>query len=163
MNLVINPNVDTDLALRRLYPSAVRVGLDVLREAGWITQVPSRPEVVVPLGEPIYALDDFSLATRPASWFKRVAPGLTLSDRGVSRLQPVWALADMLARAVDRRVRDAGLLDPDDVDFESAAADQDMPAALEAFGLDAAVLTPAGYLEIKEREINFPYLECVLR
>ena len=156
MNLVVNPHVDPDIALRRLYPSAVRTGVDILREAGWTTQIPACPEVVVPQGEPLYALDGFVLATRAASWFAQVAPGLQRSDTRLARLRPAWALADMLARAADRRVRDAWLLDPDDLDLLSAAEDSEMPAALAALGLKSEVLQPQRYSDLLDQRQSLP-------
>jgi hypothetical protein len=143
MNLVRNRQLDPALALRRAYPQAVKLGVDVLREAGWTTQIPSTIEVAIPVGSSAYSLDGFALSTRTAKWYQRIAPGMERVQHGLDRLRPAWALADMLARAQDARVRHAWLLDPEDLDLEAARADNQMPSALKAHDLEMSCLEDA--------------------
>lgn len=148
MNLVRNPHVNPEVALRRVFPLAVRVGVDLLREAGWTTQIPNLPEVAVPQPGPIYAVEGFALTGRSGKWFTRVAPSVTPVDVGLRRLTPAWALADMVARALDGRVRQAWLLAPDDLDLSAARQDPALPTALAAFGVDEHHLTDDGYAQL---------------
>jgi hypothetical protein len=117
----------------------------VLRNAGWTTQIPTVPEVAVPTGSSLYTLPSYALSTRTARWFHAVAPGLAQVAHGIPSLQPAWALADMLARAQDRRIRSAWLLDPEDIDLHSARQDKDAARAMQALGLPVNDLEDAGY------------------
>ena len=148
MNLVRNRQVNPEAALRRAFPNAVKVGVDVLREAGWTTQIPTMPEVAVPTSSALYTLHDFELTTRPNKWFLRITPGLQTAEQGINQLKPAWALADMLARARDSRIKKAWLLDPEDIDLESAKSDQDMTAAMRAFKASINDLSDSGYERI---------------
>jgi hypothetical protein len=148
MNLVRNPQVSPELALRRVYPHAVKVGVDILRAAGWTTQIPSALDVAVPTGSSLYDLPGYHLSTRTAKWYLSVAPGTDKAHLGIDRLQPAWALADMLARAQDARVRKAWLLDPEDLDLESVRGDKKISVALQAFGLGMDSVEDAGYERI---------------
>ncbi len=147
MNLVVNRQVNPEVALRRVFAQAVGVGVDVLRAAGWTTQIPSSIEVAVPIGSASYAVEGFVISTRPVKWFERVALGIEKVQQGIDRLHPAWALADMLARAQDRRVRNAWLLDPEDLDLTSVRADKETWRALAAFGLEVNCVTDAGYAQ----------------
>lgn len=148
MNLVRNRQVNPEQALRRAFPQAVKVGVDILREAGWTTQIPSALDVAVPTGCSLYDLPGFTLSTRTAKWFQRVVPGTDKVQQGIDRLQPAWALADMLARAQDARVRNAWLLDPEDLDLESVRRDKKINVALQAFGLESDCVRDSGYERI---------------
>jgi hypothetical protein len=44
----------------------VKLGVNVLREAGWTTQIPSIMEVSIPVGSAMYSLEGFELSTRTA-------------------------------------------------------------------------------------------------
>ncbi len=158
MNLVVNPKVNPEVALRRAYPLSVKIGVDMLREAGWTTQIPTRPEVAVPQSGPVYAVEDFNLVGRNDAWFDLIRPGVDTSAGGVSQLRPAWALVDMIARALDRRVRNAWLLDPDDIDLEAAASDEEMSLALVAFGQHAECVTRAGYSALYDQFIERSFL-----
>jgi hypothetical protein len=148
MNLVRNRQADPQAALRRAFAQAVKVGVDVLREAGWTTQIPSTIEVTVPVGSATYELEGFAITTRTAKWFERAAPGVQRVQHGIDRLHPAWALANMLARAQDGRVRNAWLLDPEDLDLHSVREDKETGRALQAFGLDKACVENAGYAQL---------------
>ena len=154
LNLVQNPRANPEAALRRCYPLATRVGVDVLREAGWTTQIPSAPEVAVPRDH-LYAVEGFSLTPRPMSWFERVKPGLQNNPEGVRSLLPAWALADMLDRALDGRVSEPWLLAPDDLDLEAALGHPQIKRAFAAFGISPELVTPLWYAELYD-ELNSP-------
>ncbi|MFM9970070.1 MAG: hypothetical protein ACKVQK_16905 [Burkholderiales bacterium] len=151
MNVFRNRHVNPEAALRRAFPAATKVGADVLREAGWTTQILSLPEVAVPQPGPIYSVEEFTLTGRPNKWFAKVAPGVQQVEDGLMRLKPAWALVDMVARALDRRVRHAWLLAPDDLDLVKARDDKALSEALAALGVDEQYLTDAGYARIHEQ------------
>jgi hypothetical protein len=151
MNLVRNPQVNPEQALRRAFPVAIKVGVDRLRAVGWTTQIPVRPEVAIPQTTSRYNVEGFELTTRPDKWFQTVKPGTDTAYDGVDSLRPAWALADMITRAQDRRVRNAWLPDPEDLDLPAtghAKTDQDIAAALQAFQLPPDGMTAVGYANI---------------
>lgn len=143
MNRVGNRLLNFELALRRAYPQALKLGVDVLRAAGWTTQIPSSIEVAVPTGSAAYSVKGFAISTRTAKWMERARPGVERVQDGLDRLQPAWALADMLARARDARVRHVWLLDPEDVDWQAARANKQIEPALKAMGLEMSCLEDA--------------------
>lgn len=148
MNLVRNPQINPERALRRAFPIAIKVGVDRLRAAGWTTQIAARPEVAIAPDSTRFAVEGFDLTTRSTKWFQTVRPGIDQAPDGLDCLRPVWALADMISRAQDKRVRHAWLPDPEDLDLPSTldqAAQKDMHAAQLAFGLTTDNLTRAGY------------------
>ncbi len=153
MNLVRNRHVNPQATLRRVFPQATKVGADILREAGWTTQIPSLPEVAVPQPGPLYAVKGFLLTGRPAKWFAKVAPGMVLMNDGLVRMQPAWALADMVARALDKRVRHAWLLAPDGLELCEVRRDSTLPAAPAAFAVDEHHLTGSGYAQLYDQLI----------
>jgi hypothetical protein len=150
MNLVRNRQINPDMALRRAYPNAVKVGVDVLREAGWTTQISTTPEVAVPTATALYAVQDFELTTRTDKWFLLAAPGIEKVAQGIHQLKPAWALADMLARAQDSRIKKAWLLDPEDIDLEMARRDKETLQAMQAFKASIDGLSDSGYERIYE-------------
>ena len=135
MNLVQNRRVNPEQALRRAYPRAIKVGLDVLRQAGWTTQIPSAVDVAVPKASGLHGIEGFHLRHRSDKWFGCVSIGVQKLTLGIDQLQPAWAIADMLARAQDKRVADAWLLAPDDVDLDAVFADDVLQPALAAMGV----------------------------
>lgn len=145
MNLVARPQPNPEAALRRALPEAVKIGADVLREAGWTTQIDRQPEVAILTTSPRYLLQDFRLSGRAPRWFATVAPGLIATADGIRHLKPAWALADMILRAMDRRVKDRWLLAPDDIDLQLASGDASTHEAVQAFGLPQSAFTEAGY------------------
>lgn len=151
MNLVRNPHVSPELTVRRAFAQAILVGVDRLRAAGWTTQIPTLPEVAIALASTRYSIEGFALTARPDHWFQTVKPGIDKVALGLDRLRPAWALADMISRAQDKRVRHAWLPDPDDLELPSAltgAVRSDMAAALGAFQLAPDSLQGAGYARI---------------
>ena len=143
MNLVQNRGVNPEQALRRAYPRAIKVGVDVLRQAGWTTQIPSVVDVAIPKASGLHAVEGFHLRHRSDKWFEAVSSGVQKVTLGIDQLQPTWALADMLARAQDRRVQEAWLLDPDDLDLDAVFEDKSLPQAMAALGV--AVHGPEDY------------------
>lgn len=138
MNLLRNRGVSVEVALRRAYPRAIKVGVDVLRQAGWTTQLPSAVDVAIPQSSVPHALEGFVLSRRPERWYTSVFPGVEKVLSGIDQLKPAWALADMMARARDGRVVGAWLLDPEDLDMDSAFSDKEMKKALAQWGLGVA-------------------------
>lgn len=143
MNLVRNRELNPEVALRRAYPRAIKVGVDVLRQAGWTTQIPSAVDVAIPQSSVPHVVDGFVLSRRPERWYALVMPGVDKVNRGIDQLRPAWALVDMMARAGDRRVAGAWLIDPEDLDVDSAFSDKEMKNALLRWGLGA--MNPAAY------------------
>lgn len=145
MNLLRNRQINPEAALRRAFPRAIKVGVDLLREAGWTTQIPSQIDVAIPRTSSLYKLIDFAITMRTEKWFQCTAPGTERVSQGIDRLHPAWALADMIARAEDRRVRHAWLLDPEDIDLQAVRSDKSITPALRAFGLNADSVDDNGY------------------
>lgn len=159
LNLVADQSPKLEQALRQLYPRAVKIGADVLREAGWTTQIIRKPEVAVKPEDGLYKLNDFTLVPRSAQWFERVQPGTTdPSPEALRRLRPAWALADMIWRYLDRRCKDGWLLAPDDIDLDAALDDEEAPAACAAFNLPSDVFSQQAYEHVfDERELAQPF------
>ena len=158
MNRVRNQQVNPEIAMRRAFPGAIKVGVDILRSAGWTTQIPAAAEVAVGSQTTLYAVNDFVLTTRSPAWFLGVTPGIERASGGLDRLAPEWALADMIARAQDKRVRKAWLLDPEDLSLSSVLETKGLPKALASFGLPPDCLRGEGYAQIYQR-FNTPSIE----
>jgi len=151
MNLVRNPQVNPEQALCRAFPQAIKVGLDRLRASGWTTQIPTRPEIAITPISAHYSIEGFDFVTRTQKWFQIVKPGTDSAANGIDCLKPAWALADMISRAQDKRVRHAWLPDPEDLDLsalDSPKLQQDAQAALRAFALVPDALSTTGYARI---------------
>lgn len=148
MNLAVNRHVNPERALQRVFPMATLVGADLLREAGWTTQIVNTPEVATPQSGPLYAVEGFHLTVRADKWFGKTAPGTLYPQGGMARLRPAWAWADMIARVLDKRVRNAWLLAPDDLDFTLIEEDITLTDALAAFGIPETLGTEAGYSQL---------------
>jgi len=154
MNLVRNPQVSPELALRRAFPAGIKVGLDRLRAAAWTTQIPARPEVAIGPTSSRYRIEGFELVTRPEKWFQTVKPGTARASDGLDSLRPAWALADMISRAQDKRVRHTWLPDPEDMEWPgltTASVQNDLQAAQRAFALAPESLTAEGYAAVYDR------------
>lgn len=151
MNRVRNPQVSPEVAMRRAFPDAIKVGVDVLRAAGWTTQIPATPEVAVSSKTTRYAVSGFELTARSPAWFRAVRAGIEHATDGLDRLAPEWALADMIARALDKRVRNAWLLDPEDLAINSVLETKSLPKALAGLGLSPACLLGNGYANIYQQ------------
>lgn len=141
---VEHPNWERALLIAM--PSAVIIGIDALRRAGWTTQVPSRPEVAVTTEQPVYTTHHFEIRPRPPAWFASARPGIAkeLPRESAPVLTPAWALADLL------RQGDWGSfgLWPDDIEWDQVTAKDDASwaQATAAFGVSAPSLAQLGNL-----------------
>lgn len=131
-NTLVCRDVQWAQALKMAMPSAIVMGIEALRIAGWITQVPRVPTVAVNRKDPVYATEHFEVTRRSPAWFDLVAPGV-MAVQPVPVLHPAWALADLLH---DRGWEGSGLA-PDDIDMWmlSTLDHQEWKAAAAAFGL----------------------------
>jgi hypothetical protein len=147
-NLLAGRHPDWEAAAVIAMPSAVLIGIEALRRAGWTRQVTHPPALAVKAGCPVFKTDRFHIAMRDARWFERVAPGIEGESRdGLRALRPAWALADLL--------RETGWegteLSPDDIEWpEVSRAERDWRAARKAFGLapiplSAVAVTPRSH------------------
>lgn len=133
-NALTTEHPDWERALQLAMPSAVIIGIDALRRAGWSTQVPQRPTAAVRVDQPVYATKQFEISARPASWFAAAHPGISRTSREAAAvLKPAWALADLL------RTGDWGGfgLWPDDIQWTEITGHDaaDWLQATAAFGL----------------------------
>jgi hypothetical protein len=141
-NLLASRHPDWEEAVVMAMPSAVLVGIEALRRAGWTTQLLQRPTVAVKSGHPVFKTDHFDLVTRDPRWFDQVAPGIEgRAGEGLRTLRPAWALADLL----DRMGWEHSGLSPDDIEWaQTASAERDWRAARKAFGLAPVALSDMG-------------------
>ncbi len=138
-NLLASRHPDWEGAVVMAMPSAVLIGIEALRRAGWTTQLVQRPAVAVKTGHPVFKTDHFDVLTREPHWFDQVASGIEGNlGEGLRTLRPAWALADLLH---DTGWEHSGL-SPDDIEWSQAAgAERDWRAALKAFGLAPVALS----------------------
>ncbi len=115
LNLLKQPTPAWETALLEAMPSAVIIGIEALRQAGWTTQVPHRPTVAVNAGQSVFSVEHFEVLRRNPKWFETVRTGIQ-GDRslGLPVLSPAWALADMLR---SHPWGECGLW-PDDIDWD---------------------------------------------
>ena len=113
-NVLFHPDPDWNSALKMAMPSAVVVGLEALRLAGWITQTPTQTTVAVDRSQPVFKTSHFEVLARKATWFETVKPGLCRNISTLPILKPAWALADLL------RERDWGEcgLTPEEINWD---------------------------------------------
>lgn len=157
-NLLKSPAPNWEQALLMAMPSAIVVGVEALRRAGWTTQIQRKPTVAVRADQSIFSLDNsapqhdmaieayqasgfegFMVQARSAAWFQKVSNGgMLLSENGAPVLKPAWALVDMLATEGWGK---CGLWQ-DDIDLgEMTSADEsDWAAACAAFDLEVQPL-----------------------
>jgi hypothetical protein len=124
-------------------PSSLAIGIDMLRGAGWVTQIQHRPTIAVQIGRPVYDVEPYVIEQRPESWYALIQPGLLPESIGYHRLpmlRPAWALADML----HEQGWGACGLQPDDLyaDEMSEQDEQDWQAACAAFNLSDELRKP---------------------
>ena len=141
-NLLAGRDPDWEGAVVIAMPSAVLIGIEALRRAGWTTQLVQRPSIAVKSGYPMFQTEHFDAVNRDPHWFDQVAPGVEGSpDEGLRTLRPAWALADLLHGAGWEH---SGL-SPDDIEWSQAAsAERDWRAARKAFGLAPVALSDMG-------------------
>ena len=139
VNLLKDPVPDWEAALLKAMPSAVAIGIEVLRQAGWTTQVPQRPAVAVNARHPVYRVEPFEAVKREPRWFEAVRAGIQRDHPlALPALRPAWALCDMLRTG---RWGECGLW-PDDIDWHRVTDqdEADWQAACAALGLPPAPL-----------------------
>lgn len=141
-NLLVSPQPHWEKALLMAMPSAVTIGVEALRLAGWTTQVPRRPTVAVNAKHSVFNVDPFEAIARDPLWFEQARGGIQ-GDRtvGLPVLRPAWALADMLCTD---KWGACGLW-PDDIDWDVVSEDDedDWHLACAAFGMPPSPLRAA--------------------
>lgn len=143
-NLLTNPNPNWAQALLAAMPSAVVIGIESLRQAGWTTQVPQRPAVVINAKQPVYSIEPYEVMVRNAEWFDAARAGISSdSVNGLPVLKPAWALADMLR---DQGWGTCGLW-PDDIAWSETTEqdEQDWQTACRAFDLPQTKLQDSAH------------------
>lgn len=137
---LLGQDVNWEVAAKKVMPTAIVVGLEILLRENWITQIVQRPDLVVAPVDTAFKLDRFNVQRRPAEWFTRMRRGMVAaeSDAVLPTLRPAWALADMLAQ----EGWGACGIQPDDIDW-SAVTDRDRRQwvnAIRAVGLAPEVI-----------------------
>jgi len=141
-NLLASRHPDWEGAVVIAMPSAVLIGIEALRRAGWTTQLLQRPTIAVKFSSPMFKTDHFEVVNRDPHWFNQVAPAIEGHPReGLRILRPAWALADLLYHG---GWEESGL-SPDDIEWsQPASAERDWRAARKAFGLAPIALSNMG-------------------
>lgn len=140
-NLVIERRPNWEVAARLAMPTAVVIGVEVLRRAGWTTQIPSMPTIAVSSARPTYQLQLFDVVKLPPKWFNRMASGVrTDGIDSLPSLAPAWALADL----VSRHGWGGFGIEPDDIYWDEITEQDlaDWEEAIVAMGLPAAGMNP---------------------
>ena len=114
VNLLMHQGADWETAMQMAMPSAVVIGLEALRRAGWITQIPHVPTIAVDASQPVFATPHFEVSRRSPAWFVSARPGRTQPESTLPVLSPAWALADMLS---EQGWDDCGV-GQDDIDWD---------------------------------------------
>lgn len=114
-NRLVADEPDWESALVMAMPSALIVGIESIRRAGWTTQIPARPQVAIHASSTLYSTMHFMVERRDAAWFERVQNGVVRGDGGhASVLSAPYALVDL----IEREGWGACGLDPDDLDVD---------------------------------------------
>lgn len=138
-NLLLSAQPDWGKALQTAMPSALIVGVEALRQAGWSTQTPQRPTVAVDAGQSVFSSERFDISPRDRKWFEAVRPGIVGDGaQGLPCLSPAWALADMLRASA----WGACGLWPDDIAWSETTAHDEAAwrTACATFALPASAL-----------------------
>ncbi len=138
-NLLFPAPPDWNVALRLAMPSALLIGIEALRQAGWTTQVPHLPTVAVDASQPVFSTERFDISRRTPAWCAAVRRGVTpVSDDRLPVLTPAWALADLL----QTQGWGACGLTPDDIDWSLVTPrdERQWELAAKALGLAASPL-----------------------
>lgn len=139
-NRHMSAHPDWDAAVRIAAPSALIAGTEALRRAGWITQIPQRPEVVVrPAEAPqLKGVVRFEVLVRPDAWWAHLRRASPDTGSAASTVPPAWALADLLATSGWERCG----VSPCDVSLDEASDDDRAQwlDACEALGLPSCDL-----------------------
>jgi hypothetical protein len=96
-NLTVSRYADWEMGIRMVMPTAVVTGLEVLRRAGWITQIPYLPTLTVNGNQRNYQVSRFNITVQTPAWFESFGPGIINGeDVALPFLAPAWALADIV-------------------------------------------------------------------
>jgi hypothetical protein len=140
-NLTVSRYPDWELAIRMVMPTAVMTGLEILRRAGWITQIPYLPTITVSGTQRTYQVKRFNVTVQTPTWFESMAPGV-ISGEGVALtfLAPAWALADIICHEGWRRCG----IDPDDIYWDQVTKNDecDWILACHALGMGHMPMNP---------------------
>ena len=145
-NLLRNPDPNWELAVRMAMPSAILIGVEALRRAGWTTQIPRLPTIAVKASGKCYATPHFRVERRPAAWFDTVKGHSERSPDGLPSLSPAWALADMLAGGGWHRAD----IDPDDLDLSEVSVADRSAWTLACQALAVPVEAQAACVELSQ-------------
>jgi len=140
-NLLADQYPDWELGLRMIMPTAVITGIEVLRRAGWTTQIPYFPTVFVSSAKRTHEVEHFKVLAQPPGWFDLVRDGIRGGENvALPQLAPAWALAELIKR---EGWCDCGL-GPDDIywDKVSELDRTEWLAACSALGLDNLPINP---------------------
>ena len=98
-NLVVDKDPQWESALRMIMPTAVVIGIEILRRAGWTTQIPYVPTVAVNAAKRVCKVEHFNVEALPPEWYDLMACGIRENEAGaLPYLTPAWALADLIRR-----------------------------------------------------------------
>ncbi len=147
-NLLRNPDPNWELAVRMAMPSAILIGVEALRRAGWTTQIPRLPTIAVKASGKCYATPHFRVERRPAAWFDTVKGHSERSPDGLPSLSPAWALADMLAGGGWHRAD----IDPDDLDLSEVSVADRSAWTLACQALAVPVEAQAACVELSQSQ-----------
>lgn len=96
-NMLMTREPNWEQALLLAMPSALLIGVDALRQAGWTTQILQRPAIAVDARQSLFSVTRFEVVARGPKWFDAVQPGVVRESRdALPRLAPAWALADLM-------------------------------------------------------------------
>lgn len=140
-NLTVSRYPDWEMGIRMVMPTAVVTGLEVLRRAGWITQIPYLPTLTVNGSQRNYQVSRFSITVQTPAWFESFAPGIMDGeDVALPSLAPAWALADIVFHEGWQRCG----IDPDDIYwYQVTKADEsDWIRACHALGMGETPMNP---------------------
>ncbi len=138
-NRIVAGDPDWEVALAMAMPSALIVGIEPIRRAGWTTQIPARPQVAVHASSALYSTVHFVIDRRDADWFDRVKDGVVRGENGrAPALSAPFALADLISR----EGWGACGLDPDDLDTHDLRTSDraQLARAMRAMGVTDPVL-----------------------
>lgn len=98
------------IVVRRVFPSAVLIGPNVLRRAGWTTQIARDLHIAVVTARTYARLDNVQVHPRPRTWYEQNSPFAT-SMEGLPSVTAEQALWDCLEHR-----NELWCPDPDDLD-----------------------------------------------
>lgn len=140
-NLIVSRYPDWEIGLRMVMPTAVVSGLEVLRRAGWTTQIPYLITVTVSSAHRVYEVDGFEVDVQAPEWFDVMSAGVRSGEEvALPSVAPAWALADLIRR---EGWCDCGV-GPDDIywDLVTINDERDWADASAALGMGTLPMNP---------------------